>query len=989
MIDGASSTPSATPLAARSAARRLTAIAAVMVLLSAAPLPAPPPSEARTHPVVPVPQRIAGEDRFATAAAVSAATFDPGVPAAFVATGADFPDALAAAPAAAASGGPLLLSAANAVPSATAEELARVQPQRIVVVGSTAAIAGDVAAALAVAAGGVPLDRVAGQTRYETAAAVSAATFDPGVPVAYVATGADFPDALAGSAAASAQGGPVLLTTATALPTATAQELQRLRPQQIVVLGGTAAIGSAVESQLAEFGEVLRVAGPDRYSTAAAITEHAFEAPTHTAMLATGADFPDALAGGAAAVAARGGPAPLLLTTADCVPAPAAEQIDRLEPSTLTVLGGAAALGPGVPNVRPCRPPGPGLDFDFDTGAQGWTLQSGVWTHVAHGDGHALRGAGHGFAALNSYSGTPSRLSLRLQVDSGTVHVNLHETASGSGHIRYIVALGFGSVALHRWDASTQTTLGQVSAGFDPGVPHDIDVLLGGNSIDVVVDGLGILGVDEPGPLPAGRVSVESLDATVAIIDEVHIATDPESTPHPRAPRPAEARAPGPDIAPHFVGGVHDGNLTLSGSDELVLRDGSYTVRQGTVVIEDDAVLRIEAGAVLVMDRAGSPLLHWGVEVRDRGVLEVDGGDIAPGGNALATLQVFGDATVVIRDTEAHLHIAGAWQRSQVRIERSRLVSGLGGGFAVGQQALLEVHDSVLGHVGLHVGPNATIDAEGLAPGYIGDFSWQRDVTTTGIAFEVVLSNTLLVEDTIGEGPFERGWVLFVDESDVVDIAHSELRKLVIEMPAGGGPDLTVEGLRLDRPTTTTLRNVTLDDVTVKGQWGFFIHGSRDAQFVDCEGLWFFAYDTVDLVLIDSTMNEWDPRNYTGTITYFNSVWDVGGEIIGSNDYTMLGSVEMDPAMRSSLSWDSSTVTRHYPVRVVDAQGSPQPGVTVTAARTGNTSVTAVTDGDGNAELVLEFGDSDWTSPWQVSTTAGHAAQQVDFVTSTPLELSP
>ncbi len=94
--------------------------------------------------------RLAGGDRYATAAAVSAAAFAPGVPVAYVATGAGFPDALAGGPAAADQGGPLLLVARDSVPPATAAELGRLRPGRIVVLGGSSVVSDGVAAALGI-----------------------------------------------------------------------------------------------------------------------------------------------------------------------------------------------------------------------------------------------------------------------------------------------------------------------------------------------------------------------------------------------------------------------------------------------------------------------------------------------------------------------------------------------------------------------------------------------------------------------------------------------------------------------------------------------------------------------------------------------------------------------------------------------------------------------------------------------------------------------
>ncbi len=68
-------------------------------------------------PVAPKPAttRLFGADRYATAAAVSAGTFPAGAPVAYLATGSDYPDALAAA-AAAGGRGPVLLGGASDLP---------------------------------------------------------------------------------------------------------------------------------------------------------------------------------------------------------------------------------------------------------------------------------------------------------------------------------------------------------------------------------------------------------------------------------------------------------------------------------------------------------------------------------------------------------------------------------------------------------------------------------------------------------------------------------------------------------------------------------------------------------------------------------------------------------------------------------------------------------------------------------------------------------
>lgn len=307
-------------------------------------------------------ERVSGSDRFATAAAISRDAFSPGVDAVYVVTGLDFPDALAAAPAAAAEGAPLLLVTATEVPQATGTELARLRPKRVVIVGDQNSVSEQVAAALDEHTTG-PVVRRQGADRFATAAAVATESFQPGVGAAFIANGLNFPDGLGGGAAAGELGGPVLFAERDTLPSATAQALQTLRPSSIIILGGMAAVSSTVEGQLARYSSsVTRYAGPNRFTTSAAIASAVFPQETDTVYLATGGSFPDALAGGAAAASAG---APLLLTNRDCLPAAVDAQIDRLNPDRVVVLGGGSAVSDSVLSRTPCPEPAVVLEHDL------------------------------------------------------------------------------------------------------------------------------------------------------------------------------------------------------------------------------------------------------------------------------------------------------------------------------------------------------------------------------------------------------------------------------------------------------------------------------------------------------------------------------------------------------------------------------------------------------------------------------------------------
>ena len=226
--------------------------------------------------------RVAGADRYETAAAVSKSGFPGGASAAVVASGELFPDGLTATYLAGQVGGPVLLTRSSSLPAATLAELTRLHVATVYVAGGTAAVSVAVADRLATlrAPNGqaVTVVRLAGADRYATAAAI-AARFPKdsvgmvgGKRVALLASGTGFADALSGSAAAAGTHLPLLLTRPDVLSPQVLPTLQALGVSQVMVLGGTAAVSGAVAAQLTGAGlAVTRLGGADRVATATLI----------------------------------------------------------------------------------------------------------------------------------------------------------------------------------------------------------------------------------------------------------------------------------------------------------------------------------------------------------------------------------------------------------------------------------------------------------------------------------------------------------------------------------------------------------------------------------------------------------------------------------------------------------------------------------------------------------------------------------------------
>lgn len=288
--------------------------------------------------------RIGGDDRYETSALISVETFAPGVNVAYLASGVDYPDALAGGAVAGHQGAPVLLTKSNSIPEVIQDELDRLNPGKIVILGGETAVAASLETVADQYTNG-EVERVSGDDRYATAAALAEANFDSGVDVVYVASGQNFPDALGGAAAAAKLGGPVLLTKTDSLPAQTELTLNKLNPDHIVVLGGENAVSEDVYDALADYDEgIERLAGSDRYATSAAISADTFSS-ADVVYIANGLAFPDALSGAPAAADAD---APILLVKSDSVSQAVCDEVNRLQPTDVVALGGPTAVSDAV-----------------------------------------------------------------------------------------------------------------------------------------------------------------------------------------------------------------------------------------------------------------------------------------------------------------------------------------------------------------------------------------------------------------------------------------------------------------------------------------------------------------------------------------------------------------------------------------------------------------------------------------------------------------
>lgn len=293
--------------------------------------------------------RLGGTGRVDTAAQVARQAYPGGASTAVLAPAGTFPDALAGGPLASLLDGPLLLTAADAVPTVTLAALADLGVRRVILLGGRAVIGQAVADDLDAA--GIPWVRVGGRSRFETAAGIARliksrlSLENRQVTRAFVAAADGFADALVAAGPGGMLDMPILLSNGDRLHPATAQALDGL--EEVVLVGGETRLGPALERWLSDRGmRVTRLAGDGRFGTARAVVDWlATQVDLGPGLVvATGGDFPDALAGGP--LAARLG-APLLIVPDHTVagePQVTGLLADLGQREPVLVLGGFGAI---------------------------------------------------------------------------------------------------------------------------------------------------------------------------------------------------------------------------------------------------------------------------------------------------------------------------------------------------------------------------------------------------------------------------------------------------------------------------------------------------------------------------------------------------------------------------------------------------------------------------------------------------------------------
>ncbi|MDP4127934.1 MAG: cell wall-binding repeat-containing protein, partial [Bacillota bacterium] len=268
----------------------------------------------QASPLVYPTERIAGQDRVDTALKISQKGWNS-AQTVILCEYSDFPDSIAATPFAVSLNAPILLTKGDSIDSRVLQELQRLKPQKVILLGGTACLQPSIEEELNQLS--LTTERIGGIDRYETSILLAQKLSSDSL---IIANGDDFPDALSAATFAGIKQIPIALTSTT-LPQSVLQYIKEKAPQHTIVIGGEVVVPSK-EFADNKISIETRLGGYDRYETNAKVTSYVKETFPDTyqsddLFLASGITFPDAIAG---TVLASKSKAPLLLTEQTDIP---------------------------------------------------------------------------------------------------------------------------------------------------------------------------------------------------------------------------------------------------------------------------------------------------------------------------------------------------------------------------------------------------------------------------------------------------------------------------------------------------------------------------------------------------------------------------------------------------------------------------------------------------------------------------------------------
>lgn len=305
-------------------------------------------SDEKTYTISIGTERIQGDNRYRTMKAAVGKAFTEDCSTVVVASGENWPDALAASALAGSLECPVVLTQQDKFNSQTHDAVKALRPQKVIIVGGRGAVTDKVRdSILKLGIASENVIRIEGADRVETAEKIEMKVMENSTAdTCIIASGNDYADALSISAYAYKQRMPILLTQEDGTLKNSTLKIAGTFKKAIIV-GGAGAVSGSVESQLSGAGiSAVRYGGNDRYETSNKVLSSLYGSSIPSVAVATGNDFADALSG--AALAGKNGGAVLLVDGTGTSGLTAEEKQFIGKAGNVCVLGGPGAVSKEV-----------------------------------------------------------------------------------------------------------------------------------------------------------------------------------------------------------------------------------------------------------------------------------------------------------------------------------------------------------------------------------------------------------------------------------------------------------------------------------------------------------------------------------------------------------------------------------------------------------------------------------------------------------------
>lgn len=433
---------------------------------------------------------------------------------------------------------------------------------------------------------------------------------------------------------------------------------------------------------------------------------------------------------------------------------------------------------------------------------------------------------------------------------------------------------------------------------------------------------------------------------------------------------------------------VHEGDLVVGGEETRLIENIKF-FQKGNVYVTDQATLIIKNTDFMVA-RGAVSTVHVYFFVEPHAKLIIENSHIytpAGGGTEAGLLCVINRGEVTMSDSPTSIHYFDMSEGAKFMMVNSEMVNPIGGLLQV-TGGETQVVGSTLGAIGLSVPANAKLEVSGLHSGVYLE-PWNVHEIIPQADYSLVLERTTLLKDELSgklkHGPYERGWIFFLDPNAHVRLSNSELRKVFLDIR---NDTVQFHDLRVGIPCSLTYRDIILTDVVVMGEWPFTITDS-DVTISNSDYLFLQPSGSSNVKLIDSHMVEFIPRDFFGAMTFDSGIWIEAGEIIGgvsyhsiANDFVIKGSLRLE-GLRENLQWKNAQVAREFDVIVIDTQGEPVSGVVIKVE--GKAYVTGY---EGKTMFNITFNEVNYNramtlEAWQYGQLI--TSHEIDFFTETPI----